>query len=125
MGPGAARVVGGELNRQAEIERPGGSRAVARRPGGLEQIAHGVGAAVASRRGDRQLDLSAAQVTRAGADSQELIEQEVIDSEKLSQIIEENSPSPMIVPGTDAEPKRTDAADAKKESDSASGAAGG
>ncbi len=39
--------------------------------------------------------------------SQELIQQEVIDSETLTRIIEENSPSPMIVPGTDTEPRRT------------------
>jgi cell division protease FtsH len=39
--------------------------------------------------------------------SQELIQQEVIDSEALMKIIEENSPSPMIVPGTDTEPRRT------------------
>ncbi|MGI9428407.1 MAG: ATP-dependent zinc metalloprotease FtsH [Bythopirellula sp.] len=39
--------------------------------------------------------------------SHELLDQEVIDSEELSRIIEENSPSPLIVPGTDAEVKRT------------------
>ena len=39
------------------------------------------------------------------ATSHELMEQEVIDSEELARIIEENSPSPLIVPGTDAERK--------------------
>jgi cell division protease FtsH len=39
--------------------------------------------------------------------SEELMKSEVIDSEMLTKIIEENSPSPMIVPGTDSEPKRT------------------
>ncbi len=43
--------------------------------------------------------------------SHELLDQEVIDSEELSRIIEENSPSPLIVPGTDAEPKRTPKSD--------------
>jgi hypothetical protein len=33
--------------------------------------------------------------------------QEVIDSTELARIIEENSPSPMIVPGTDSERKRS------------------
>ncbi|MEN1680092.1 MAG: ATP-binding protein, partial [Planctomycetota bacterium] len=36
--------------------------------------------------------------------TQSLLEHEVIDADKLAEIIEENSPSPMIVPGTDAEP---------------------
>ncbi len=36
------------------------------------------------------------------ATSQELIKQEVIDSVELARIIAENSPSPMIVPGTDS-----------------------
>jgi cell division protease FtsH len=38
--------------------------------------------------------------------SQQLIKQEVIDSTELKRIIEENSPSPMIVPGTDSENKK-------------------
>jgi cell division protease FtsH len=38
--------------------------------------------------------------------SRELIKQEVIDSSELKRIIEENSPSPMIVPGTDNESKK-------------------
>jgi len=60
------------------------------------------------------------------ATSRELMEQEVIDSEELSRIIEENSPSPLIVPGTEAERKPTSAGseeDAKveKPSESAGG----
>ncbi|QEG37948.1 ATP-dependent zinc metalloprotease FtsH [Bythopirellula goksoeyrii] len=39
--------------------------------------------------------------------SEELMIQEVIDAEELKRIVEENSPSPMIVPGTDSENKRT------------------
>ena len=35
-----------------------------------------------------------------------LIEKEVIGADELREIIEANSPSPMIVPGTDVEPKR-------------------
>ena len=35
-----------------------------------------------------------------------LIEREVIDADELRQIIEENSPSPQIVPGTDTERPR-------------------
>jgi cell division protease FtsH len=38
--------------------------------------------------------------------SQELIKQEVIDSAELKRLIEANSPSPMIVPGTDSDGKR-------------------
>jgi cell division protease FtsH len=46
--------------------------------------------------------------------SQELMKQEVIDSAELKRLIEVNSPSPMIVPGTDADGKRrTSAAPAK------------
>jgi len=46
--------------------------------------------------------------------SQELIKQEVIDSAELKRLIEINSPSPMIVPGTDSDGKRrTSAAPAK------------
>ncbi len=55
------------------------------------------------------------------ATSLALIEQEVIDSEELKRIIAENSPSPLIVPGTDAEPKRADVAEGK--SDSGAGSA--
>ncbi|HVX63705.1 MAG TPA: ATP-dependent zinc metalloprotease FtsH [Pirellulales bacterium] len=36
-----------------------------------------------------------------------LIEREVMDADELRQIIEDNSPSPQIVPGTDAERKRS------------------
>ncbi len=35
-----------------------------------------------------------------------LIDREVIDSDELKQVIEETSPSPLLVPGTDAERKR-------------------
>ena len=45
--------------------------------------------------------------------SNRLIEKEVIDSDELKQIIEENSSSPLIVPGTAAERKRV-AADASE-----------
>jgi cell division protease FtsH len=46
--------------------------------------------------------------------SRELITQEVIDSVELKRLIEENSSSPMIVPGTDADGKRrTSAAPSK------------
>jgi cell division protease FtsH len=38
--------------------------------------------------------------------AERLIENEVIDTEELKQIIEDNSPSPMIVPGTTSLPKR-------------------
>jgi cell division protease FtsH len=38
--------------------------------------------------------------------SQALLKQEVIDSTELKRIIEENSPSPMIVPGTDTDTKK-------------------
>ncbi len=36
-----------------------------------------------------------------------LIEKEVIDTEELKEVIEANSPSPVIVPGTDSAPKRS------------------
>jgi len=38
--------------------------------------------------------------------SEKLLKQEVMDSDTLKQLIEANSSSPMIVPGTDADPKR-------------------
>ncbi len=43
--------------------------------------------------------------------TKELMVREVIDSEELAQIVNDNSPSPKIVPGTDAEPKRTTSPD--------------
>jgi cell division protease FtsH len=46
--------------------------------------------------------------------SQQLIKYEVIDSETLKRIIEESSPSPMIVPGTDADGKKRSSAAASK-----------
>ena len=55
----------------------------------------------------------------------ELMAREVIDSDELGQIIEENSPSPKIVPGTDAEVKRTPSSDEKNTDDVAPGSAGG
>jgi hypothetical protein len=38
--------------------------------------------------------------------SEQLIKQEVIDSAELKQLIDANSPSPMIVPGTGADGKK-------------------
>jgi hypothetical protein len=35
-----------------------------------------------------------------------LIEKEVIDADELKEIIEQSSPSPLIVPGTDGERKQ-------------------
>jgi cell division protease FtsH len=66
---------------------------------------------------------------RAALDStsKELMVQEVIDNEELSRIIEENSPSPMIVPGTDSDSskrsvlKRDDAASGEPSSSTAGG----
>jgi len=58
------------------------------------------------------------------ATSRELMRQEVIDSTELARIIEENSPSPMIVPGTDSEVKRAGkpkVADASRDSSAAEG----
>jgi len=59
--------------------------------------------------------------------TRKLMKCEVIDSEELARVIEESSPSPMIVPGTDAEPKRTSpAADANPNAgDATPGSAGG
>ena len=54
----------------------------------------------------------------------ELMEREVIDSEVLTQIIEESSSSPMIVPGTDAEPKRVPVVDESSQDNKTSGSAG-
>ncbi|MEM8943805.1 MAG: ATP-dependent zinc metalloprotease FtsH [Planctomycetota bacterium] len=56
--------------------------------------------------------------------TKKLMECEVIDSEQLAKVIEESSPSPMIVPGTDAEPKRTDTLDGSSD-DIAPGSLGG
>jgi cell division protease FtsH len=38
--------------------------------------------------------------------AQRLLEKEVIDNDELKEIVEANSPSPLIVPGTDSSPKR-------------------
>lgn len=55
--------------------------------------------------------------------SHALMEQEVIDSEELSRLIEESSPSPMIVPGTDAELKRNNTT-SEDTNDSSTGSTG-
>jgi cell division protease FtsH len=49
--------------------------------------------------------------------SERLIKQEVIDAAELKQLIEQSSPSPMIVPGTDAESKKRPASHAKPAKD--------
>ncbi|MCH8840755.1 MAG: ATP-dependent zinc metalloprotease FtsH, partial [Planctomycetes bacterium] len=60
------------------------------------------------------------------ATSRELMEHEVINAEKLASIIEENSPSPMIVPGTEAERKQAaQAAGEDAAAEKPSGSAGG
>ena len=46
--------------------------------------------------------------------SARLIEKEVIDSEELERIVEENSPSAMLVPGTTTERRRAAAAEARE-----------
>ena len=50
--------------------------------------------------------------------SNRLIEKEVIDSDELKRIIEENSPSPLIVPGTSSERKRVSAEPIEQRTDS-------
>jgi cell division protease FtsH len=55
------------------------------------------------------------------ATARELMQQEVIDAEELARIIKENSPSPLIVPGTDVEPKLPQKAAKNRASDSAHG----
>ena len=50
-------------------------------------------------------------LTSLRALSNRLIEKEVIDSEELRKIIEENSPSPLIVPGTNNDRRRIAATD--------------
>jgi cell division protease FtsH len=50
-------------------------------------------------------------LTSLRALSNRLIEKEVIDFTELKAIIEQNSPSPLIVPGTSSERKRTGAVD--------------
>jgi len=57
--------------------------------------------------------------------TRELMKREVIDSEELAEIIKESSPSPKIVPGTVAEPKRTPGTENNNSNDGASGSAGG
>jgi len=50
--------------------------------------------------------------------SQCLLKQEVIDADELRTIVEENSPSPMIVPGTQADPKASRPAAVQQETQS-------
>ncbi len=57
------------------------------------------------------LDLRVASLRAISA---RLIEKEVVDSDELRKIIEENSPSPLIVPGTSAERKRIPDATAER-----------
>ena len=56
--------------------------------------------------------------------TKKLMECEVIDSEQLAAVIEESSPSPMIVPGTDVDPKRANGNEAGAD-DASSGSMGG
>jgi cell division protease FtsH len=55
---------------------------------------------------DKVRQILAARKAALEAISQRLIERETIDGPELKQIIEESSPSPQIVPGTDADRKR-------------------
>ena len=54
---------------------------------------------------DRTRDILEARKPALEAITKSLLEREVIDADELSEIIEANSPSPMIVPGTDVEQK--------------------
>ncbi|MEX0937861.1 MAG: ATP-dependent zinc metalloprotease FtsH [Pirellulales bacterium] len=56
---------------------------------------------------ERVRHILAARRQSLAAVSERLLEQEVIDADELQQILEESSSSPMIVPGTDTELKRT------------------
>jgi hypothetical protein len=47
--------------------------------------------------------------------SARLLEKEVVDSDELKAVIEETSPSPQIVPGTETERKRHEEEEAKAE----------
>jgi cell division protease FtsH len=57
--------------------------------------------------------------------AEQLIEKEVIDTEELRQIIESNSPSPMIVPGTSEPVKRHEEEKSASEHPEADAAEGG
>ncbi len=58
--------------------------------------------------------------------ARKLMEIEVLDSDQLARVIEESSPSPMIVPGTGAEPKRSPSAEDSSDGQNvAPGSAGG
>ncbi len=74
---------------------------------------------------DRVRDILIKRRAALDATTQALIKQEVINSEELAKLIEENSPSPLIVPGTDAEPKRTMVQGGADNTDATSSNAGG
>jgi cell division protease FtsH len=57
--------------------------------------------------------------------TRELMEVEVIDSEALARVIEESSPNPMIVPGTDTGMKRAAGGEDASGGDTATGSVGG
>ncbi len=73
----------------------------------------------------RVRDILAKRRAALDATSQALIEQEVIDAEELSRLVEENSPSPLIVPGTGDGPKRAETTGGEENTDAASGNTGG
>jgi cell division protease FtsH len=54
--------------------------------------------------------------------AERLIEKEVIDADELKEIIEDNSPSPVLVPGTATQPRKRAAAKETKESKDATSA---
>jgi len=70
---------------------------------------------------ERVRDILSKRRAALDATSHALIEQEVIDLEELSRLVEENSPSPLIVPGTDAEPKRPEVAGDAESTDASAG----
>jgi cell division protease FtsH len=74
---------------------------------------------------ERVRHILAARRQALAAVSERLLEQEVIDADELQQILEENSSSPMIVPGTDTELKRTGKSAEPAESKGAERAGGG
>jgi len=57
--------------------------------------------------------------------TRELMTREVIDSEELTEIIKASSPSPMIVPGTDVEPKRSMGSEDTNDNEGNQGSLGG
>ena len=80
-----------------------------------------VGARVLGLGLDRVRHILAKRRKSLEATARELMQQEVIDAEELARIIKENSPSPLIVPGTDVEPKLPQKAAKNRASDSAHG----